>query len=258
MVIESVYGDRNHDERDKRRENLKQAVLDIQGRGGTLMIPAFSIQRTQVLLYELNNMIEEREVPEIPVFLDSPLAIKVTNIYKEHTENFNDSVRKEIKAGDDIFDFPKLLFTPKVEDSKAIADVAGPKIVIAGSGMSVGGRIVHHERKYLQDKNSILLLVGYQAAGTAGRRIQDGKKVVKIFNEEIKINAEVRSISGYSSHKDQSNLIEFVENSAPTLEKVFVVMGEPRSSSFLAQRIKDFLGVNAITPKKGDSVEITL
>jgi len=228
--------------------------VDIEGRGGTLLIPAFSIQRTQVLLYEINNMVEDGEVNEIPVFLDSPLAIKVTNIYRNYESLYRQDVQKEIASGDDIFDFAKLSFTPRVEESKAILDTPGPKIVIAGSGMSTGGRVLHHEKVYLQDKKSILLLVGYQAAGTLGRQIADGLKKVTIFNDSIDVHAEIRSIRGYSAHKDGEHLVEFVEASADTLKKVFVTMGEPKASNFLAQRLHDFLDVTAVVPKKGDRV----
>ncbi|MDP6527649.1 MAG: MBL fold metallo-hydrolase, partial [Candidatus Pacebacteria bacterium] len=258
MVMESVYGDRNHEDKEERRAHLKQAILDIKKRGGVLMIPAFSIQRTQLLLYEINNFVEEGEIDEIPVYLDSPLAIKVTNLYQKYPENFNESVKKEISEGDNIFEFPKLSFTPRVEESKSIAKSDSPKIVIAGSGMSMGGRILHHEKKYLEDKNNILLIVGYQAAGTLGRRIQDGAKEIEIMEQNVFVRAEVRSIHGFSAHKDSENLLSFVEDSSDTLRKVFVCMGEPKSSSFLAQRIRDFLDVESYVPEKGESIEIEI
>ncbi|PIT91185.1 MBL fold metallo-hydrolase [Candidatus Kaiserbacteria bacterium CG10_big_fil_rev_8_21_14_0_10_49_17] len=258
ILMESVYGDRNHEDRSARREKLKEAIVDTEGRGGTLLIPAFSIQRTQVLLYEINNMVEDGEVNEIPVFLDSPLAIKVTDIYRNYESLYNETVKKEIAAGDDIFDFAKLSFTPRVEESKAILTTPGPKIIIAGSGMSTGGRVLHHEKVYLQDSKSMLLLVGYQAVGTLGRHIADGLKHVTIFNDTINVRAEVRLIRGYSAHKDGEHLVEFVEPSAETLRKVFVAMGEPKASNFLAQRLHDFLGVDALVPKKGDRVVLEL
>jgi metallo-beta-lactamase family protein len=253
MVMESVYGDRNHEPHAERRNKLKQAILDITKRKGVLVIPAFSIERTQVLLYEINNLFEEEGVPIIPVFVDSPLAIRVTHIYKGRWRDFNAGVQGEIRGGDDIFNFPKLKYTLNSGDSRAILNVPSPKIVIAGSGMSEGGRIVHHEKQYLPDPNNIILLVGYQSVGTLGRRLQDGEEEVYIMDEKVEVNADIRMVSGYSSHKDSDHLLEFVEKAAESkrLKKVFLVMGEPKSSMFLAQRIRDYVGIEGIFPSYG-------
>jgi len=258
MVIESVYGDRNHESKSERRNKLKQAVLDTIARKGVLVIPAFSIERTQVLLYEINNMIEEDGVPAIPVFVDSPLGIKVTHIYKRMKKDFNLGVQSEIEGGDDIFNFPKLKYTVTAGDSKEILRVGSPKIIIAGSGMSEGGRIIHHEKNYLPDSKSIILLVGYQSVGTLGRHLQDGDKKVFVMGEEVPVRAEIRMVSGYSSHKDSDHLLEFVEKAAESgkLKKVFVAMGEPKSSLFLAQKIRDYTGVEAIFPDLGKPYQL--
>lgn len=258
IVMESVYGDRNHEDRDKRVELLKEAIEDISARKGSLMIPAFSIERTQMLLYLINNFIEDGILPKIPVYLDSPLAIKVTDVFKKYTHLFNKEVQAEIKGGDDIFDFPQFSNTKEVFESKEIAKSPDPKIIIAGSGMSSGGRILHHEKRLLSDPKNMLLIVGYQAVGTLGRIIQDGAKEVAIHNEVIPVKAEIRTIQGFSSHKDSDRLIEFVESSQDTLKKVFVVMGEPRSSLFLVQRLRDYLGVNAVSPEKGEVIKLDL
>ncbi len=253
MVMESVYGDRNHEPQEERRGKLKQAIIDVTKRKGVLVIPAFSIERTQVLLYEINNLFEEDGVPAIPVFVDSPLAIRVTGIYKSRQKDFKQSVQEEIKAGDDVFNFPKLKYTLSSGDSRGILNVPAPKIVIAGSGMSEGGRVVHHEKQYLPDPNNLVLLVGYQSIGTLGRHLQDGDQSVWIMGEEVPVRSEIRRISGYSSHKDSDHLVEFVEKAAEggKLKKVFLVMGEPKSSSFLAQRIRDTIGVEAVCPVYG-------
>jgi len=258
IVMESVYGDRNHESRDERRSKLRKAVLDTVSRRGVLVIPAFSLERTQVLLYELNNLVEEDGTPPLPVFVDSPLAIKITHIYKKNRRNFNVGVQSEIEGGDDIFVFPKLSFTLTVGESKKIQNVSSPKIIIAGSGMSEGGRVVVHEKNYISDPKNIILLTGYQAVGTLGRKLKDGEKRVLIFNEEITVKAEVRTIFGYSSHKDSDSLVEFVEKAgqAGKLKRVFVVMGEPHSSLFLVQRIKDYVGTDAIVPEKGKRYDL--
>jgi len=258
MVIESVYGDRNHEERGQRIELLKKAIEDISSRGGILLIPSFSIQRTQELLYLINNFVEDGILPNIPVYLDSPLAIKVTEIFKQYKHLLNKEVQGEIDGGDDIFDFPQFSNTKEVSESKAILNEPNPKIIIAGSGMSSGGRILHHEKQSLSDPKNMILFIGYQAVGTLGRLIQDGAKEVTIHDEIVKVKAEVRVVNGFSAHKDSDNLIGFIEKSQNTLKKVFVAMGEPKASLFLVQHIRDYIGVNAISPERGEEIEIDI
>jgi metallo-beta-lactamase family protein len=253
LVTESVYGDRNHEAKEERRARLKEAITRVLSRQGTLLIPTFSLEKTQVLLYELNKLIEGGQVASVPVFLDSPLAIDITGVYRNYLHLFKDSVRKEIAAGDDIFQFPKLTLTKAHNDSFDIDAVTGPKIVIAASGMSGGGRILRHEVKYLPDHKNALLLIGYQSLGTLGRRIKDGEKSVKIDNQWVPVKAEIINISGYSSHKDSNNLVDFISKSASTLKTVFCVMGEPKCARFLAQRVFDELDVKAVAPEYGAS-----
>lgn len=258
LVIESVYGDRNHEDRSERHNILEDTIEDTIKAGGTLMIPAFSVERTQEILFEIENMMEESRIPFVPVFLDSPMGIKVTEVYKRHAKLLNDDVREEIAGGDKIFHFPQLQETLSTEESKAIFKANPKKIIIAGSGMSTGGRIIHHEKNYLSDPKSTLLLVGYQQAGSLGRLLQDGIKVVKIMGEEIPVRAKVVSVHGYSAHKDSDHLLQFVAQSKDTLHKVFVAMGEPKSAMFLAQRLRDYLGIDAKYPEVGEEIEIDL
>jgi metallo-beta-lactamase family protein len=256
MVIESVYGDKNHEGIKERTQKLRDVIENTINRGGALLIPAFSIERTQVLLYEINNLVEDGKIPSVPVFLDSPLAIKVTEVYQDRIQNFNDGVQDEIKDGDDIFDFPLLKFTERHEESLEIENTPNPKIIIAGSGMSNGGRIIHHEKRHLSDPNSTLLIVGYQAAGSLGRKLVDGAKEVDIIGQRIQVRANIINLTGYSAHKDSDGLIKFIDDSAGTLKKIFVVMGEQKSALFLVQRLRDYFGVNAIAPKPGESFEL--
>ncbi|MCH7597671.1 MBL fold metallo-hydrolase [Patescibacteria group bacterium] len=256
LVMESVYGDRNHEPAEERTRLFQTVIEDTVARKGVLLIPAFSIERTQILLYELNTMIEQGRVKSLPVYLDSPLAIAVTDIYNSRIQNFNLKVQEEIKKGDDVFDFPQLKFTYTTEESRAIARTANPKIIIAGSGMSHGGRIIRHEKKYLPDPNSTLLFVGYQAAGSLGRRLQDGAKKVTIYDETIPVRARIETIRGYSAHKDSDGLVSFVESTSKTVKQIFVAMGEPKASLFLVQRLRDYVGVNAIAPKQGERFEL--
>jgi len=256
LIMESVYGDRNHTARDERRVRLEGTIEDNYKNKGTLVIPTFSLERAQELLFEIDQLVEHDRIPEMPIFFDSPLAIKLTKVYSKYTRYFNDFARKQIGEGDDIFNFPGLKFTLLTEESKEILHEHNPKIVIAGSGMSNGGRILHHEANYLPHENNTLLLTGYQAEGTMGRMIQDGAKEIHISGQSVPVRAHVVFIDGYSGHKDSDHLIEFVQQIADNVKKVFVVMGEPKSSLFLTQRLRDYLGVQAFAPEENDVVEL--
>jgi metallo-beta-lactamase family protein len=257
IVTESVYGDRNHEPKDERRNKLRNIIKEVTENKQLLIIPAFSLERTQMLLYEMNNFFENKELESIPVFLDSPLAIKITKIYKKYSGYLKESVRDEIQD-DDVFSFPKLKSTALSRESEKISLTQNPKIIIAGSGMSSGGRIIQHEKEHVGDRNAVILLVGYQSVGTLGRQLEDGAKKVKIYNEEIHVRAKIVKINGYSSHKDSDNLVNFIEiaNNNKKLKKVFTVMGEPKSSLFLVQRLRDELGVDAEYPEYGKTIEL--
>ena len=259
IVMESVYGDKNHEPKDERREKLKKIIKETIEDKKLLIIPAFSVERTQILLYEMNGFFENHELSQIPVFLDSPLAIKITKIYQKYSDYLNKTVQKEIKEGDDVFNFPRLKSTSLSRDSDKINITQNPKIIIAGSGMSNGGRVVHHEKDHVGDKDAIILAVGYQAVGTLGRRLEDGAKTVKINGEEIEVRAQILKIEGYSSHKDSDNLVKFIETASEEgkLKNVFTVMGEPKSSLFLVQRLRDELNVKAKYPDYGEEIQLS-
>lgn len=258
LVMESVYGDRVHEEVAERTAILQHHIEATIKRQGTLIIPAFSLERTQGILFEINNMIEAGAVPAIKTYLDSPLAIKVTDVYQDSIEYLKPEVQEQIKAGDDIFSFEGLSFTETVKESSMIARTDGPKIIIAGSGMSHGGRIRRHEKQFLGDPNTTLLLVGYQSVGSIGRLMQDGAKQVWIDGMEVKIKAKIETIRGFSGHADRNQLIDLVYGGVQEYQpkQVFVTMGEERASLFLTQRLRDYLGVNAIAPEANAEVEI--
>lgn len=256
LVMESVYGDRLHEEVEERTDLLASYINETRERGGTLIIPAFSLERTQGMLLEINNLIEAGKIQPLPVFLDSPLAITVTEMYRKYPQYLKDSIREQIEQGDDIFDFEGLSFTKSLKDSHEIALEKGAKVIIAGSGMSHGGRIRSHEQRYLDDPKTTLLLVGYQAVGSLGRLLNDGAKKVRIDNEEVRVRAQVARIRGYSGHADRDQLIALVQKGGEKAERVFVAMGEERSSLFLVQRLRDYLGVNAIAPSANEEIEI--
>lgn len=258
LVMESVYGDRDHEHRADRKILLEDVIEETMNKKGTLLIPAFSFERTQELLFEIKEMVSHSRIPLVPVFLDSPLAIAVTEIYRKYLSYYKESAKKSSVVGDDLFSFPQLRFTRATEASRAIHNVKQSKIIIAGSGMSNGGRIVHHEREFLPDPKNTLLILGYQSPGTLGRKLQDGAKRVKIFGEEVEVRARVVTIGGYSAHKDSTHLLEFVDGSSDTLKKVFVALGEPKSALFLTQRIRDYLGVDAVVPRIKETINLSM
>jgi len=258
MVIESTYGDRLHEDYSQADLKLERTIEEIVKKKGTLMIPAFSLERTQRILYQINDLVENGRIPKIKIFLDSPLSIKATEVYKKYINLYNTEAKNSILKGDDLFDFPGLILTMEAEESKKIHEIAPPKIIIAGSGMCNGGRIVHHLKNYLPSKNNTVLFVSYLAVGSLGRLLRDGEKLVSIMGEKIPVEAQIEKIGGYSSHADLNGLLGFAAKSADSLEKVFVTHGELKSSSFLAQRLRDYLGVVAIAPAYGETQEIEL
>ncbi len=255
VLVESAYGDRLHEDKSQRQEKLRQVIENTIVNGGVLMIPAFALERTQELLFELNNLAESGRIPRIPVFIDSPLAIKATAIYQKYPDYFNNEAAYLIKSGDDLFNFPGLEFSLTTESSKAINNVPPPKIIMAGSGMSEGGRILHHERRYLPDPKSTLLVIGYQVSGTLGRRLLDGAQEIKMFRENIPVRAQIKAIGGYSAHADQAGLLAWVGHTKG-VKKIFVVQGEEKPASVLAGKIKNDLGVEAAVPPAGEVFEL--
>ncbi len=258
VIMEAVYGDRVHEHVDQRVPQLRDTLKRALARGGTILMPAFSMERTQLMLYEISNLMAAGELPEFPVFLDSPLAINVTGIYEKWAgEYFNTEAQAETKKEGSIFRFPFLTMTPSREDSETIAREPSPKLIIAGAGMSHGGRIGKWEAKYLPDPSTTLLIVGYQAPGSPGRLLQDGAPKVKLDGREIKVKATVENLTSWSAHADREGLLKFAEGTLPRAKAIFVSIGEPSAQRFLAQRIHDFLGAKAIVPSQGDVYDIT-
>jgi metallo-beta-lactamase family protein len=277
ILMESVYGDRVNTDKSDRVALLKVALKAASERGGVILIPAFSMERTQLMLYEISKLMESGDLPHIPVFLDSPLAIKVTEVYetwqRRGPEYFKPEAEDELKQRNDLFKFPFLKMTPTREDSQQIQSAPNPKIIMAGAGMSHGGRIGHWEQKYLPDESTTLFIVGYQAPGSPGRLLQDGSPHVRLGGVDVKIRAKVQTFVGWSAHADRDELLEFAHQAQAAQEtkgadkeggeksgqtkNFFIALGEPASARFLAQRIHDYLGGNAIVPVQGESFEIT-
>lgn len=259
LVIESAYGNRLHEDRSQRRELLLGAIRETVDSGGTLMIPSFAIERTQELLLELDTLFETNKLPRVPIFLDSPLASKITEAYGKFSNYFNSEAVEILKNNAGLFRFPWLKSTHSVEESKSINNVPAPKVIIAGSGMSQGGRILHHESRYLSDPNSSILFIGYQVKGSLGRRIQDGDKEVRIFGQTIPVKCRIRSIGAYSAHADQAGLVKCVSMAAVggRLKNVFIVQGEDDSAQALAQKIREDLGIAVLVPRPHTIVQLT-
>ena len=254
LVIESTYGDRVHEGIEEKKLKLERVIERSVMQGGVLMVPAFSLERTQELLWEMTDMLKNKQIPNVPIFLDSPLAIKAGAVYQKYYSYLN-----KIHVEKDSFSFlklPNVRQTLSTDESKTINDVQPPKVIIAGSGMSTGGRILHHERRYLSDPKSTILFIGYQAPGSLGRRIEDGADEVTIFGEKVPVRCHSEIIYGYSAHPDESALFEFIREKSDTLKKVFTIHGEPKSSLALVQKIRDYLGVDAVSPKYGDAIDI--
>ncbi|HPW34177.1 MAG TPA: MBL fold metallo-hydrolase [Candidatus Paceibacterota bacterium] len=258
-LIESAYGDRVHESVLERKGILEDLIEDTFKSGGVLLIPAFAMERTQELLYELNDLVENKRIPKVPIFIDSPLAIKLTSVYQKYSHDkdfFDTEAIIMMKKGGSIFDFPGLRFTLTKEESKEINQVLPPKVIIAGSGMSNGGRILHHEVRYLSDPNSMILFVGFQTEGSLGRRIIEGAKEVNVLGQRVSVRCHVKAIGGYSAHADQPLLLKWVSSIRNTLKKVFVVQGEVDQSEPLAKKIQDEFAIEALVPKKGQNFEL--
>ncbi|NBV77429.1 MBL fold metallo-hydrolase [bacterium] len=256
VVMESVYGDRVHDARDERRDMLAQQLELTRVRGGVLLIPSFSLERTQVLLSEIHELVATRRIQPLPIYLDAPLSIRATDVYRRYPSYVNERIRTQLERGNDPFSFEGLTITPRAIDSEAIHAAPSPKVIIAGAGMSHGGRIREHERVYLGKPTTTVLFVGYQSPGSLGRQLQDGATRIEIEGVQCTVRARMETLTGYSGHADRDQLLSFVEKTLNTKPRVFVALGETKSASFLAQRIQDFLGLEAIVPRNMRSFEI--
>ncbi|HHV61085.1 MAG TPA: MBL fold metallo-hydrolase [Firmicutes bacterium] len=256
LLVESTYGNRVHEDRLTRIAKLRDTVNRTMERGGNLVIPAFAVARTQDVLYELSRLMEKGEVPPLRVYIDSPLAVAATEIFERHKESYDVEMRELIDAGRDPFDFPGLTFIRSTEESRALNEIKSGAIIISASGMCDFGRIKHHLKHNLWRPESTILFVGFQARGTLGRRLQEGEKLVKIFNEEVAVKAEIVSIDGFSSHADKEALLYWVKNFRSLPEKIFVVHGEEEASNEFASTLRETLGAWTYVPDRGDVIDI--
>ena len=269
LIMESTYGNRLHIKNDQKASLFLDIFYETLAKGGTVVIPSFAVGRTQEILYELNKLRDQhlddeefqrkyRMLMEVPVYVDSPLAVSATEVFKKNMDLFSDEIKVEIESGDNPLDFDGLKFTRSVEDSKALNESKEPCIIISASGMCDVGRIKHHLKHHLWNYIDTILFVGYQAPGTLGKRIVDGDKEVKVLGENISVEARVEYIEGYSGHADQEGLLDFVysfRNKRPKM--IFLIHGEPEAQYVLKEKILATVDdVNVCIPKYGEAYEL--
>ena len=263
LVMESTYGSRLHLRNDDKANLFLDIVAETLDKGGTVVIPSFAVGRTQEILYELNGLKEKDDDEEFkrkyktlmsaPVYVDSPLAISATEIFRKNANLFDEETQALIKSGDNPLEFPGLQFTRTADESKALNEKNESAIIISASGMCEVGRIKHHLKHHLWDPNSTILFVGYQAAGTLGRRLVEGEKMVKIFGEEIAVNARIEYIEGYSGHADQEWLLNFIYSFITKPKHIFLVHGEPDSQEVLKRKITETIEIPVTIPEYGQT-----
>ena len=252
LIMESTYGNRTHPPYPESEKELERIVNQTVQRGGTLLIPAFAVGRTQQLVYALNKLHTSGAIPELPIFVDSPLATKTTDIFRLHPETYDAEIRAFLLTDDDHnpFGFHKLQYTQSVEQSKALNEMKGPMIIISASGMMEGGRILHHLRSRIEDPRNTILITGWQAPNTLGRRIIEREPIVRIFGEEFQMRAQVEVETGFSGHADHDGLMNFVRVMEKRPEHTFIVHGEEEASQTLAHDLRTGLGLkNVVIPE---------
>ncbi|MEJ5301589.1 MAG: MBL fold metallo-hydrolase [Thermodesulforhabdaceae bacterium] len=256
LFIESTYGNRDHKTLEESKNELREAILYSYRYGQKVLIPSFAVERTQEILYVLGEFFRNKLIPDMPVFLDSPLAIQATKIFSEMKEFFDEETMAIVKKGQNPFIFPQLQFSQTVEDSRRINEIGGPAIIIAGNGMCTAGRILHHIKHNIWREGCSLVIVGFQAEGSLGRQIIDGAKKVRVMGEEVAVRARVFTIGGFSSHAGQKELLEWISNFNKKEMKVFVIHGEKTASEALASIIREQFGLWTHIPQMGETLTI--
>ena len=255
LLIESTYADRDHPSAEDVKGRLKGFIEDIHQQKSKLLIPAFSVGRTQQVLYYLNRLTEEGRMPPTPVYVDSPLSLKATQVYAKHRECYDDDASDILRQGVDPMKFPGLKFIETPDQSKALNDLPGPMVVIAASGMCEGGRVLHHLQHMVGDPRNIVLIVGFQAENTLGRRIVELKSPLKILGDEFELRARVHTINALSAHADRTALMRWVDGVKGNLSRAFAVHGEPEKVAAMTELLKQHGVANALAPMPGQAFE---
>jgi metallo-beta-lactamase family protein len=257
LIMESTYGDRLHKPIEHVADTLADIVNRTAGRGGKIIVPAFAVGRTQQLVLLLHQLMDAKRVPSIPMFVDSPLAVNATEVFRKHPECWDDEARRMLTDSHDPFGFSRLKYVRDVEESKALNNLHGPCLILAASGMCEAGRILHHLRNNIEDPRNTVLITGFQGENTLGRKILEKRPEVPIFGEPVRLRAEVRSLDELSGHADQKELIEWMRPFAKGLKKVFLVHGDPEPGAVLAGVIRREYGIETVQPSRGDSLLLT-
>jgi metallo-beta-lactamase family protein len=255
LILESTYGDRIHENPDPRKEFI-QVVKNTLDRGGMVVIPAFSVGRTQTLLYLIRELEEQGLLPEVPIYVDSPMALKALEVHKDYIRDLNLTCRKQHLTGTHLFRPKKLSLCPTVEQSKAIHKAKEKGIIISASGMATGGRVLHHLRERLPNENNTVLFVGYQAEGSRGRQLLDGAEELRMFGEMVPVKAKIEYVPGFSGHADYQEILAWLMGFNKRPEKVFLVHGEDGPREALAGHIRKHLKWDVEVPKEGESVHL--
>ena len=256
VVVESTYGNREHEDNSHIRGQLAAIINETCEAGGNVIIPSFAVERSQELLYHLNALNNAKEIPKLMCFVDSPMAIRVTDVFRSHSELYDDDARRLVDSGDDPCDFEGLHMCRTATQSKAINQIRGTALVIAGSGMCTGGRIKHHLVRNIERPESTVLFVGYQAVGTLGRQILEGEDRVRINGEIRTVKARVERINGFSGHGDRNELMRWMKGLQNPPKRVFVTHGEIKAADAFAESLRSQLGYDAVVPAYED--EFTL
>ncbi len=249
VLTEATYGDRTHGEVKDIPGELARIVNETTKAGGNIVIPSFAVERTQELLYHLNGLLRENRIPHLFTFVDSPMAIRVTEIFKKHAELFDEETRDLLRKGRHLCDLPGLTMSNTVDQSKAINHIKGTAIIIAGSGMCTGGRIKHHLKNNISRPESTILFVGYQAVGTLGRAIQDRPAEVRLFGEMQPLRARIEKIDGFSAHADQHELLRWITALKKAPRRVFITHGEPDAANAYKQLLAGRTGWPCTVPE---------
>ncbi|MBN2172418.1 MAG: MBL fold metallo-hydrolase [Candidatus Krumholzibacteriota bacterium] len=239
LIIESTYGERYHADIRKAEERLGAVVKRTIERGGKVIIPAFSVGRSQEIVYELNELMTAGAIPAIPIYIDSPLTVKASQLFAKHRECFDEETWEIIARGDDPFGFGRMTYIKNVEGSKALNRLAEPCVIISASGMAEAGRILHHLKNSVEDPRNTILIVGFMAEHTLGRRLEEGAREVRILGGTYPVRAEVRALHAYSAHADRDDLLSFVAGMDAPPRRVFVVHGEERQALSLAAALRE-------------------
>jgi len=252
LIMESTYGDREHEPISGMKAELARVINQTHGRRGKVIIPSFSLERTQVLVFVLSQLFQEQAIPKMPVFVDSPLSVRLTDIFKLHPDCFDEEFREILAKGKDPLGFSYIKYVTSVEESMSLNGREEPMIIISASGMCEGGRIVHHLRNNIENPNNTILVIGYMAKHTLGRRIVERQRKLRIFGVERDLNARVEVVNSFSAHADRDELIDFVEQCGKELKGIFIVHGDEDQSLALAEHIKakGYEGVVVPMPKQ--------